>query len=521
MTRPVTSVLGLILMPAILAVAPLWGADAASPGQQKAAAQQPAAENDGGRSIPTADTLEITLADAIFMALENNRSLQVEQLNPVIRQTFEQEASAEFDPTLSAEFSWAQESLQRLPSSGTLLNEVDSNTFVAGIALETYFPTGTTLEVGADTRTSELSTDDSALAATRLGVTLTQALLRGLGREVNLAEVRQAQLQTEISRYELLGFSQDLVSQVESAYWGYALSLRQVEILDESLRLARQQLSETREMIQVGTLAESELAAVQAEVAIQQQGQIDVSSALESNRLRLLRLVNPPGPHLWDWIVALVHPPTLPDIALGDVQAHVDQGLELRPEIRQAELEIQRETIEVVRTKNGLLPKLNLFIALGKSGYADSFGESVSDLNGDSYDSQVGLTFDFPLGNSGAKARHDRAQYAKERAEKAMDNLEQLVTLDIRIAYIEVNRTRRQIDAGAATLKFQEEKLRTETEKFRVGRSTNLLVAQAQRDLLVSRLDEVRAVVNYLNALTDFYRLEGTLLDRRGIRVPE
>lgn len=519
MTRPVTAVLGLILMPAILAVAPVWGADA-TPDHQGVAESTPASEKNG-ENRPTADPLEITLADAIVMALENNRSLQVEQLNPIIRQTFEQEARAEFDPALSAELSWAQESLQRLPSSGTLLNEVDGNASVAGIALETYFPTGTTLEVGADTRISELSTDDSALAATRLGVTLTQALLRGFGREVNLAILRQAQLQTDISRYELLGFSQDLVSQVESAYWDYALSLRQVEILDESLRLARQQLSETREMIQVGTVAESELAAVQAEVAIQQQGQIDVSSALAANRLRLLRLVNPPGPHLWDRTVALVHPPTLPDIALGQVQDHVDQGLELRPEIRQAELEIQRETIEVVRTKNGLLPKLDLFITLGKSGYADSFGESVSDLNGDSYDSQVGLTFDFPLGNHGAKARHDRSQYAKERAEKALDNLEQLVTLDIRIAFIEVNRTRQQIDASKATRYFQEEKLRTETEKFRVGRSTNLLVAQAQRDLLVSRLDEVRAVVNYLNALTDFYRLEGTLLERRGIRVPE
>ena len=86
--------------------------------------------------------------------------------------------------------------------------------------------------------------------------------------------------------------------------------------------------------------------------------------------------------------------------------------------------------------------------------------------------------------------------------------------------FLEVNRTRRQIDASTATRKFQEEKLRVETEKFRVGRSTNLLVAQAQRDLLASRLDEVRAVIDYLKALTNFYRLEGTLLVHRGIHIP-
>jgi len=71
-----------------------------------------------------------------------------------------------------------------------------------------------------------------------------------------------------------------------------------------------------------------------------------------------------------------------------------------------------------------------------------------------------------------------------------------------------------------ATRKFQEEKLRIETEKFRVGRSTNLFVAQAQRDLLASRIGEVQALVNYLKSLTRFYQLEGSLLERRGIQAP-
>ncbi|MCK4768557.1 MAG: TolC family protein, partial [Desulfobacula sp.] len=86
--------------------------------------------------------------------------------------------------------------------------------------------------------------------------------------------------------------------------------------------------------------------------------------------------------------------------------------------------------------------------------------------------------------------------------------------------YIEVNRTKEQISASTATRKFQEEKLRIETEKFRVGRSTNLFVAQVQRDFLASRIGEVKAVVNYLKAIVDFYRLEGSLLERRGIRAP-
>ncbi|MBW1820364.1 MAG: hypothetical protein JRI92_01160 [Deltaproteobacteria bacterium] len=62
--------------------------------------------------------------------------------------------------------------------------------------------------------------------------------------------------------------------------------------------------------------------------------------------------------------------------------------------------------------------------------------------------------------------------------------------------------------------------MRIETEKFRVGLSVNFIVAQAQRDLLVSRINEVQAVVNYLKALINFYRQEGSLLERRGINAP-
>ncbi|MGD9366417.1 MAG: TolC family protein [Desulfobacteraceae bacterium] len=505
-----------LVLLASLALAPTpetWSDDTAT-SDAKAAAENP------GRRTNDGSALKITLADAILMALSNNRALQVERLNPVIQRTFEDEARAAFDPGLQMDLS-REKRVRRTADLDISLDETDSDTLLGGITLETYFPTGTTLEASAETSIATDDTDDSTLAGTRLGLTVTQALLRGFGRDVNLATLRQARLQTEFSRYELLAFSQSLVNQVETAYWDYALSRRQVDIVAESLRLARQQLAETREMIQVGTLAESELVAVQAEVAIQQQGSIDVNSTLESNRLRLLRLISPPGPHAWDRQVVLVHPPQLPDISLSDVGTHVDQGLRLRPEIRQAELDIQREELEVVRTKNGLLPKLDLFITLGRSGYADAFGDTVSDLDGDSYDTQVGLTLDYPLGKRAAKARHTRARYTRQRAEKALDNLKQLVILDIRIAFLEVNRTRRQIDASSATRRFQEEKLRIETEKFRVGRSTNLLVAQAQRDLLSSRLDEVRAVVSYLEALTNFYRLEGTLLERRGIQVPE
>ena len=471
-------------------------------------------------NLPEKGPLKITEKDAILIALENNRSLVVERLNPSIRQTFEDQERAVFDPTVEAEVSARRNDSKSLNQSGTYTESSVNDVYQGSISFKEFFPTGTFMEADAITRTTDSNLYNDPFSSTRLGLSVTQSLLRGYGTDVNLARLRQSQLETEITQYELRGFSESLLAQVETTYWDYALSQRQIEIVEESLKLAKQQIAETEEMIKVGAMAEAELAAAQSEVAAQQQGLINARSTMESTRLRLLRLLNPPGQTLWYRDVTLVHPPTLPEIKLDKVEAHVALAIRMRPVMNQARLNIQLEDLEVVRTKNGLLPRMDLFITLGKTGYSDSFSGSVSDITGDSYDAMAGLNFEYPILNRDARAQHRRAILRQDQAEMALDNLKQLVDLDVRNAYIEVNRTKEQISASSATRKFDEEKLRIETEKFRVGKSTNFLVAQAQRDLLISRIAEVQALANYLKALIDLYRLDGSLLVRRGISAP-
>jgi outer membrane protein len=173
-----------------------------------------------------------------------------------------------------------------------------------------------------------------------------------------------------------------------------------------------------------------------------------------------------------------------------------------------------------VRTRNGLLPRLDAFITYGKSGYARTFFDAFAELDGKSYDVEAGLVLELPLGNRAARARHTRAVISKQQWIKALENMIQLAQVDVRSAYVLVTSSREQITATSATRKFQEEKLRVETEKFRVGKSTSLLVAQAQRDLVASQIAEIRAIANYFKALVALYRLEGSLLQRRGLSAP-
>ena len=430
-------------------------------------------EASAARTLPPRP-LKISVTEATLLCLENNRSLVVERSNPSILQTFEDQERAFFDPETGAEASIGALKGERLARSGSETENFTTDTGEGIISLEQYFPTGTTVALEGSTRMNDSSLYDDRFYSTRLGMTVTQALLRGYGTDVNLARLQQARLDTRMSEYELRGFTESLVAEVERTCWDYALACRQIEIVEESLKVAGQQLEETQTLIEVGRLARAELAAVQAEVAAQEQALIEARANKESIRLQLLRLLNPPGPGIWQREVDIIHQPSLPEIKLEDVALHVGVSMRMRPILNEARLEIVRGDLELVKTRNGLLPLMDLFVTLGKSGYANSFGESVRNINEDSYDALAGVRFNYPVFNRDAKARHRRALLTREQSEKALENLSQLVEVDVRIAHIEVNRTQQQITASSVTRRFDEEKLRTETEKTARGKINQL-----------------------------------------------
>ena len=476
-------------------------------------------ERTSERSVSTGP-LKVTIGEAILLTLENNRALVVERSNPLIQKTFEDSEQADFDPETAAEISAGRVDGERLARSGSGTESFTRDTAEGVISLRQFFPTGTTVSVEGSTDMDDSSLYREGLYSSRIGMSITQALLRGYGTDVNLATLHQARLETRLSEYELRGFTQSLVAQVERTYWDYAVAGRQVEIYEESLKVARQQLNETKELIAVGRLPKAELPAVQAEVAAQEQGLINARSDKDSIHLQLLRLLNPAGPDLWKRQIDLIYQPTLPEIKMDKVELHVEVSMRMRPILNEARLRILSNDLELVRTKNGLLPLLDLFVTLGTSGYADSFGQSVSNIDGGNYDVLAGIRFQYPIYNRDARARQQRAMLSRDQAENAFENLSQLVEVDVRTAYIEVRRSKQQIAASSATRRLNEEKLRIETEKLRVGKSTSFLVAQAQRDLLISRIAEVQALANYIKALINLYQQDGSLLERRGIGAP-
>jgi len=472
-------------------------------------------------SEPAGGPLQMTIEQATLSALENNRSLVVQRFEPQITRTFVQEGLAVFDPIVRAELAYERDKIAGGPA------ESEFSGASAAVGVQEFLPTGTSLGLIGTTPPNEIIGPVEDEYASRIGFNATQSLLRGFGPAVNLASVNQAKIDVKISQYELRGFAQALVAQVEETYWDYVLAERRIEIFQQSLELAQKQLEETRERIKLGDLAPTELSAAEAEVALRREGLINARSTLAKTKLALLRLVNPrgaspaePGASFWDRAVVLTSPPVSPSITLDDVQSHVALAMQMRPDLNQARLLWQRDELEIVKTRNGLLPRLDLFATLGRTGFADSFGGSLKNLDENNYDALVGFDFEYPLGNRGARARHFRAVLTRQQARESIDNLSQLIDVDVRSAYLEIVRSQEQVAATAATRKLQEEKLRVETEKFRLGKSTSLLVGQAQRDYVSSQIDEIQAVISYLKSFVEMYRLEGSLLERRGIAGP-
>jgi outer membrane protein len=476
---------------------------------------QPRRADDTRFDLSAGKTLDLSVEQVILLALRNNQDLRVRQIKPVLARTFEKIERGVFDAEFFADLEFtADKSSETAQTDDRAV--IEENDHAAVVGLRQKLPFGTTVEASIEQDSSDSDRDIEEQTA-RMGLSVTQSLLRGFGPAVNLVKVWQAELNTAATIYELRGVTEALLADTETAYWNYVLAKQKIDIFEHSLAIALQQLDEIRQRIEVGILPRIEEAAAHAEVARREQGLIDARSKLEENRLRLLRLINLGGDGQLDFQINATSESHVDPEPITDLADRLQLARKSRPDLNEARLRLKQNRLEIVMTRNGLLPKLDLFISIGKTGYGESFSDSFRNMDENTHDFTAGIRLSHFLGNRQAEARDLAARASWQQSSEAVENLEQIVDLDVRLAVNEVERTRQQIAASKATRILQEETLKAEKERFDVGASTALLLAQAQRDLLASSISEVEAVVNYRQTLVALYLVESSLLDRRGV----
>lgn len=481
-------------------------------------ALQPRPKDEPVVAEPIDGILELSVEQAVLLALRNNCDLRVQQFFPVIAGTFEQIERGDYDAELFSEMAYNKERAEETSrSTGTKFNAENTDTAVS-VGIRQQLPAGTEIEASVEQQRS-ISNRAPEQQIARVGLSVTQALLRGAGPVVNLVAVRQAELETAASIHELRGFTESLLAETETAYWNYVLAKQEIAIFERSLAIARQQRDETEQRIEVGILPAIEAAAARAEVARREQALIDARSLLEKQRLRLLRLLGSGIDNVAGLMIKATSEPAIEPQPVADLADRLQIASHRRADLQEANLRLRQNRLETIFTRNGLLPKLELFISLGKTGFADTFSDTFKELDGSTYDLTAGVRLSHYLGNRTATARHRAALANRQQAAEAVRNLEGLIDLDVRLAVNEVERVRRQISASRSTRELQEQTMNAEKERFDVGASTALLVAQAQRDYLASLIAEVEAVVSYRIAMVQLYLAEGSLLERRGVSL--
>ncbi len=510
-------------------------------------------QDEGAQNAPC-----LTLDAALRTAFSRNRELEVREYSPeIIRQAIA-EARAAFDPTLTASGEYSDQDRPSLasdtgtlaaagsgidPSDNAIIQQLaDLKEFLqtaetiremiygpdvevqtteglgSSVQLEQPLPTGTTLSLTGDYQRTALIGSEKDYTGT-WNIALTQALLRGFGPDVNLVGLRKARNNAAIGDSAFCDYALSLAENVENGYWNLALAQETLRIQQFSLELAEKQLDLNKAYIDVGKLPKSDRISAEAEVAAQKAALISAQSDLYNSAIELWQLMNPDGQTPADIRLTPLPIPEIEEVQWS-FETSLALAMQFRPDLAQARLDMENGSLDVIETKNGLLPRLDAFVSYGTYSTGTSPGAWNDYLDEDTFDQvSVGLNFDMTLGNRGEKARHRSALYREDQAAAAVRNLEQAVETDIRKALVELQRQHEQIIASQHEMAMREEELAVETEQFRLGRSTNLNVMQVRRDFIQAKVDEAAARVHYLQAVTALYAREGTLLTRRGVAL--
>jgi outer membrane protein len=350
--------------------------------------------------------------------------------------------------------------------------------------------------------------------------TFNQPLLRDFGRLATERNLLLARTNSQISRQEFERQTEDILRQVDDAYWNLVESREQVRVAEESLALARELHQRNEVQVEVGTLAPLELVQSEAQIATREEGLIGAQANVGDAADQLRRLLNFPPGQLWDLpIQATTDPQTEP------LEVDLDQAIATafaeRPELRSQELAIENARLEQAFASNQARPQLDFSINYG-AGASDELGfsdplEELFALRFPGW--AASLNFTYPLQNRAGRAAKVIANLDLERTGVELEQLQQVIRTEVRQAARGVDTAAKTIDAARASRVLQERNLDAERKRYENGMSTSFQITRIQDDLTQARSREVSAIVNYRRALTEFYRATGRLLDREGVQL--
>lgn len=492
---------------------------------------------------------KLSLNEAIQFALEKNESIFIERKSLNSAHEGVRGAKGAYDPFLELQGGWLK-SKEPVNSafSGAVPGDAPEIEIGHGRAeLRQLLPTGGAISLRA--LGSRETTDGafdllSPAYRTQAGVEFRQPLLRGLLIDPARFSIRVAKADHQRSTADLRREITETVASVERSYWVLAALRREVEVGEEAIRLAEEQLSETQSRIGSGAAPENEIAQPRAEVERRRNLVLVAKEAVARAQSDLKFLIlDDEDAALWMDEFVIADDVTI-EIIPVNVDAAMQRALAERPELRAGAALIERRRAESKFARDQVKPSLDAVLSYDQFGLAGSHNSAMDSLNvppveipasivgdwersierlgdGDFSDARISLELGLPIINRTAKAGAAIARNSEEQAEADLARTRKEVRAEVLDAAAALETASQRIDAARAGREAAEVQFSDERERYNAGLSTNFLVLTRQNDLSRARLAEISALTDYRTARTEMARATGALLEERRIDVGE
>jgi outer membrane protein len=475
-------------------------------------------------------TLELSLDDAVERALESNVDIAVARYAPESNAAALRGARGAYDPTFSSSLSsTSQTSRAQNVFAGAETVDTDLRNFDFG--LTQLIPTGAQLSLTFNNRRTDTNNEYTTFNPSYYSsfeARLTQPLLRNLRVDTPRYQLRVAKKNKEISDIQFRQTVINTVANVKKLYYDLIYALDNLKAQRKSLDLARKFLEENQIKVRVGTLAPLEVVSAEAEVASREETVILAETSLSNAEDALKRaLFAESDAQMWSLKIVPTDRPSAEAREI-DLNAAIETALEKRTDVAAARKTLERSETQLAYSASRFLPALDFIATYTTTGIGGTqlvrdegplapitrrieggYGDAVGDVFGRKYPTWVvGLNFTYPIPNRQASANKAQAQINRDQARASLRRLEMDVVSEVRSAARAVEANIKRVEATRAARVLSEKRLDAEQKKFAAGMSTNFLVTQAQRDLSLAEVNELRAIADYRKSLIDFDRVQ-------------
>jgi outer membrane protein TolC len=491
----------------------------------------------------------LTLADATARALSRNPDIRLARDAVDAAGARELSASGSYDLRLHLEGGdhYHRDPITTLFSGAPPGALSPWNNDITSLASVTQlFKSGATASASASVArdmTNNVFTLFTPAFLTSLGAQARQPLMRGRRTDQARTNLIITALDRSRSGSVLNQQIQDTVAAVERAYWALISAQREVTVRQSSVALAEQQRVDTQARIDARTAAALDIAQPEAEVDRRRGDLFQAQeTAVRAERTLKLLMTDDPGDPIWSQTLA---PSDTVDVEARpvDIQRALTDASSHRPELAAFAADVSAAEAQVALARDNLRAQVDVVAGYTMRGLAGARNSDVlvffpnaptdlpAPLAGDLItswrvmgeqhfpDASVALQVDIPLGRRQAKGDLGVAQVQQRDASLRLQQLRDRVMVEVLNAATALETAASRIQAARAGLQAATTQLQAEQDRFNAGTSTNFLVLTRQNDLAQAQLTEITAATQYRQALTDFARATGMLLNDRGITV--